>query len=180
MENYLTIWSIFLAIASATLAIAAFIFSWASYKSSTQIQIKAQEILAQISQKVDVVVERTTHQIDKAWDYFTGLPSHTLSKTTEEISKKEEELKNKIIEETKNEVSEIMKGSGLQKDALKDLYDKVEKLVSRSSEKTKQLYQRERIIINISRIEEEIRKIANDKGIRFPAKYESCWNIKKL
>lgn len=52
MENYLTMWSIFLAVASTTLAIAAFIFSWASYRNATKLQIQAQEILSQISQKV--------------------------------------------------------------------------------------------------------------------------------
>jgi hypothetical protein len=168
MEDYLTMWSIFLAVASTTLAIGAFIFSWASYRNATAMQIKAQEILSQISQKVEVVVERTTHQIDKAWDYFTGLPSNTLSKSAEEITHKEEELKKQIIEEARKEVHELMKGAGLQKDALKELTDKVKDLVSKSSDKTRQLLQRERLIIIIDKIGEDLREIAAQNGKQMP------------
>jgi hypothetical protein len=168
MENYLTMWSIFLAVASTTLAIAAFIFSWASYRNATKMQIKAQEILSQISQKVEVVVERTTHQIDKAWDYFTGLPSASLSKAHEELSIKEEELKNQIIEEARKETAQLMEGTGLQKDLLNELIDKVQSLVDKSSERTKQLLQRETILTNLSKIENDIRDFATVKGLKCP------------
>ncbi len=168
MEDYLTMWSILLAVASTTLAIAAFIFSWASYKSASNMLIKSQEILAQISQKVEVVVERTTHQIDRAWDYFTGVPSASLSKGAEEIAKKEDELKRQIIEEARKETIELMKGAGLQKEALNELIEKVENLVGKSSERTRQLLQRERILSNISKIEETLRELAAENGVRFP------------
>jgi hypothetical protein len=167
MENYLTMWSIFLAVASTTLAIAAFIFSWVSYRNATKLQINAQEILSQISQKVEVVVDRTTHQMDKAWDYFTALPYTSISKYSEDILKKEDELKTQIIEEARKETTELMKDAGLQKKTLDDLIEKVQGLVGKSSERTIQLLGRERIITSLYTIEQELKALAKEYKVVF-------------
>lgn len=174
MENYLTMWSIFLAVASTTLAIAAFIFSWVSYRNATKLQIKAQEILSQISQKVEVVVERTTHQMDKAWDYFTA------SKSSEDIFKKEAELKRQIIEDARKETSEFMKDAGLEKKTLNDLIEKVQVLVGKSSERTIQLLGRERIITSLYTIEEELKALAKEYKVVFSKGFNLKAIVKSL
>ncbi len=180
MEDYLTMWSILLAVASTTLAIAAFIFSWASYKSASNLLIKSQEILAQISQKVEVVVERTTHQIDRAWDYFTGVPSASLSKGAEEIAKKEDELKRQIIEEARKETTELMNDAGLQKKTLNELIEKVQGLVGKSSERTIQLIGRERIITSLYDIEEELKALAKEYKVVFSKGFNLKAIVKSL
>jgi hypothetical protein len=167
MEDYLTMWSIFLAVASTTLAVAAFIFSWVSYRNATKLQIKAQEILSQISQKVEVVVERTTHQMDKAWDYFTALPYISIPRSGEDIFKKEEELKKQIIEEARKETTELMKDTGLQNKTLIELVEKVEALVGKSSDRTIKLLGRERILTSLYKIEEELKALAKEHKVVF-------------
>ncbi|MBM4300823.1 MAG: hypothetical protein FJ121_04725 [Deltaproteobacteria bacterium] len=112
-------------------------------------------------------MERTTHQIDKAWDYFTGLPYGSSSKTTEENFKKEEELKRQIIEEARKETTELMKDAGLQKKTLNELVEKVQSLVGKSTERTRQLLERERISQKFIIIEEELRGIADDFQVFF-------------
>lgn len=67
----LTIVSIVLGVVSATLAVAAFIFGWVSFRNTAHMQVEAQAILAKVSEKVEVIVDRTSHQMDKAWEYFT-------------------------------------------------------------------------------------------------------------
>lgn len=81
--SILTIVSIVLGVVSATLAVAAFIFGWISFRNTSHMQMEAQAILAKVSEKVEVIVDRTSHQIDKAWEYFTKPSSRHESKPPE-------------------------------------------------------------------------------------------------
>ena len=69
--SILTIVSLVLGVVSTTLAIAAFIFGWVSFRNSFRMQVDAQSILAKVSEKVEVIIHHTSHQLNKAWDYVT-------------------------------------------------------------------------------------------------------------
>jgi hypothetical protein len=169
MADYLTMVSIFLSIASTTLAIAAFIFSWVTFKSTSKIQIDAQAILAQISEKVEVVVDKTSHQIDKAWDYFTSHNSSSLPKSIEVANKKLDDLKNQIIGEARKEITESIKrfSPEIDKELFKAMImEEVEKLVGRSTQQTKQLMEREALILKIAEIQAIVMKIAIERGYK--------------
>lgn len=160
----ITVLTIILSVASITPSIAASIFGWVTYKNSTKMQMDAQSILSQVSQKVEVVVERTSHQMDRAWEFFTGNP---LAKKDEETSNKEEELKSAVIEEAKKEATEVMKKAEVDKDVLNSLVKKVETLVARSTVKTRELFESQQLLSKLSELEREMREFGMER-IGFP------------
>lgn len=99
--------SIFLAIISATLAVAAFIFGWVSFRRTSDMHIETQKILAKISEKVESVVDRTSRQIDKAWDYLTR--DTLVSEDSSKIEKEAEKITEKKLEPLRKEFDEVLK-----------------------------------------------------------------------
>jgi hypothetical protein len=168
MPDILMTVSILLAVVSATLAIAAFIFSWVTFRNTSNMQMQAQAILAQVSQKVEVVVERTSQQIDRAWDYFTGAPTATQSKVSEEVAQKEEELRAQISEEVRREAAEVMKKAGLEKETLKSLLGQVESIIAKTTQRTRQLFEQQNLLLKLSEIERELRDTSEGLGRTLP------------
>lgn len=68
MDSVLEIVSIILAVASTTLAITAFVFSWVFFRETSKAQRDIHTVLAKVNEKVDVVSERTARQMDKTWE----------------------------------------------------------------------------------------------------------------
>jgi len=154
--DFSQILSIVLSVASITLAILAIWFAWISYKHSTDMQVKAQSILEQVSQKVEVLVKLTSSQIEKAWDYFTHIDIE--SEKPEEISFNVAELKNQIISETKKETERIIQEAGIEKNKIGMVTSKVEKIVDESAEKTQEIFNKQKIIERYTEIELELKK----------------------
>jgi len=150
------LFNIVLSVASITLAIVAIWFAWISYKHSTEMQVKAQGILEQVTQKVEVLVKLTSSQIEKAWDYFTHIDIQ--SEKPEEITFNVEELKNQIISETKKETERLIQESGIEKNKIEMVTSKVEKIVDESAEKTEGIFNKQKIIERYSEIELELKK----------------------
>ena len=172
--NAFTIATFILSIVSATLAIAAFFFSWSSFNKSSDLQIKAQEILTKVSEKVDVVVERTSHQMDKAWDYITSSP---LPLSTEQIPKetedKKEELREKLLKEARREATEVMKKSGINPDRLKDLSLKVEALIKKTTERTESMVEQNMLLTSITNLKLVAIPLAKLHGMQIHEKTKS-------
>jgi len=165
MADLLTTVSILLAVASTTLAIAAFVFSWVSFRNTSQMQMNAQAILAQISQRVEVVVERTSQQMDRAWEYFTSLPAAPPSLPSEALAEREEKLRAQVIEEARQEAAKAIKSAGLDKEALKNLLEQVQGVIDRSAERTRHLLAQQDLLGKVSEIEGELRLLAAEPGI---------------
>ena len=169
--NAFTIVTFILSIVSSTLAIAAFIFSWKSFNKSSELQMKAQNILSKVSEKVDVVVERTSHQIDKAWDYITSSP---LPLPTEQIPNeaedKKEELREKLLKEVRQEATEVMKKSGIDPDKLKDLRLKVEALIKKTTERTESMVEKNMLLTSLSNLELVANSLAKLHGMQIDKK----------
>jgi len=165
MADPLTTVTILLAVVSTTFAIASFVFSWVSFRNTSQMQMNAQAILAQISQRVEVVVERTSQQMDKAWEYFTSLPPPPPSIASEELAQREEELRAQIIEEAREEAAQVIKQAGLDTDVLKRLLPEVEDVIGRSAERSGRLFALQEFLLRFSEIERELRDIAAESGV---------------
>jgi len=127
--------------------------------------MNAQAILAQISQRVEVVVERTSQQMNKAWEYFTSLPPPPPSIASEELAQREEELRAQIIEEAREEAAQVMKQAGLDTDVLKRLLPEVENVIGRSTERSGRLFALQKFLPRFSEIERELRDIAAESGV---------------
>lgn len=172
----ITVLTIILSVASITLSVTASIFGWVTYRNSTKMQMEAQNILSQVSQKVEVVVERTSHQMDRAWEFFTGNP---LAKKDEDATNKEEQLKSAVIEEAKKEATDVMKKAGVDKDVLNSLVKKVETLVARSTVKTRELFESQQLVSKLSELEREMREYGMER-IGFPPDIPSDLLIKEM
>lgn len=134
--SLLTILSFFTSAASIALAVAAFIFGWRSFVRSSEMQMKAQASLEKISEKAEVIAKQTSGQIDKAWDYFTKTPTEVSPEETEELAKKEEEKRKKIIEDAKNETIKALEKAGVKSEVIHNLEEKVEGIIEKSTHET--------------------------------------------
>jgi len=157
MADFLTSVTVLLAVASATLAIASFVFSWVAFRNTTQMQMDAQAILAQVSQKVEVVVERTSHQIDRAWEYFTALPSQPAAEAAHELAERERELRSQIIEEARQEAANVIARAGLDSDALQSLLQQVQSVIEKSAERTTVLSAEQEFLRELNEVELQAR-----------------------
>ena len=148
---------IILSVSSITLSIVAILFAWVSYKHSTEMQIKAQAILEQVSQKVEVLVKLTSSQIERAWDYFTQ--SHnTPEEKKEEISFNIEELRKQIIAETKEETEKLIEDAGIERGKIDLVISKLEGLLNKSTEKTQEIFNKQKILDRYTEVEFELKK----------------------
>ncbi len=152
-----SILGIILSVSSITLAIVAIWFSWVTYKNSTEMQMKSQSILEQITQKVEVIVDKTSHQVDRAWDYFTQKEVSNINKK-EEVSFDSEKLKKEIVEETKNETIKIIKETGLDIEKVRNLESKVEDILNRTTEKAEDVFNKERMLDRYEQVEKELKQ----------------------
>ena len=169
--NAFTIVTFILSIVSATLAIAAFIFSWKSFNKSSELQMEAQNILSKVSEKVDVVVERTSHQIDKAWDYITSSPlSLPIGQIPKETENKKEELREKLLKEARREATEVMKKSGIDPDKLKDLRLKVAALIKKTTERTESMVETNMLLRSFSNLKVVANSLATLHGMQIDEK----------
>lgn|GEM_PF-6288263 len=73
--------SIIMGGASIALAVVAIYFTHAFYRDGTKTQADAQALLAKVSEKLDVVSERTSGQMDKAFDSILGALPWSLERT---------------------------------------------------------------------------------------------------
>lgn len=174
--DFLTVLGITLSVTSITLSIVAMIFAWVSYKNSTQMQMKAQAILEQISQKVEIIVDKTSHQIDKAWDYFTqSIESNQKGKETLLFSP--DELKKQIIDETKKESEKLIKNIGIDKDKIQSLEDKFSELVNKTTTRTEEVFNKQLLLDKYSQVEMTIKGwLLFNKRWDFPPNI-SLWNM---
>lgn len=164
----LSILSIILAVSSITLALVAIWFSWVSYKNSTDLQMKAQSILEQISQKVELIVDKTSHQIDRAWDYFTQ-KIEPINDKKEVITFNLDELKKEIVEETKNETIKIISEAGLDNEKIRQLERKVESVVNKITDRTQEVFNKQLILDKYTQIENELKMwLLNNYKWHFP------------
>lgn len=152
-----TVLGIILSVSSITLSLVAIWFAWVSYKNSTDMQMKAQGILEQISQKVELIVDKTSHQIDRAWEYFTNT-SKPLPNKTDESNFNVDELRKQIVEETKSETLKLIQDAGLDKSKIESLNTILADLVDKTTERTKEVFSKQLIIDRYSEIESEIKK----------------------
>ncbi len=152
----LSILGIILSISSITLAIVAIWFAWVSYKNSTDMQMKAQSILEQISQKVEVIVDKTSHQIDRAWDYFTQ-STDSNQKEKEPSSFNPDELKKQLIDETKKESEKMIKDLGIDKDKILTLENKISEIVNKTTVKAEEVFNKQLLIDKYSQVEMTIK-----------------------
>jgi hypothetical protein len=148
---------IILSISSITLSLIAIWFAWVSYKNTTDMQMKAQAILEQVSQKVEVVVNLTSQQVEKAWNYFTQNPISTVDKK-EEVSFNINELRKQIIDENKIETEKLIKEAGIGKTEFELLTSKFEELFGKTTEKTEEIYNKQLIMNKYFEIESELKK----------------------
>ena len=129
-----------LAVSSLTLAILAIGLSLYFYNESSKILMKAHQALAEISQKVAVVVDQshqyTTQLLDR-------IPLSAQTKTPGEIAeqeKQQEEQKKAIIEEaTKNAMAEIKKVDSGSAEQIQQLEEKLEGIIASSADKSIEL-----------------------------------------
>jgi vacuolar-type H+-ATPase subunit I/STV1 len=157
MGDLLTLISLIVGIISITLAISAFIFSWVTFRNSSKMQMEAQRILDKISEKVDIVADRTSHQLDKVWEYFTALPSSRTKEITEETQEREQALKEELKVEARQEAMAVLSEAGVQKGRIESLLAHVESIINQSTERTKTLIEKENFLQKISDIEFELR-----------------------
>lgn len=167
MESLLVWISIILGVASATLAITAFIFGWASYSNTAKLQNNIQALLAMIREKVEVVVERTTHQIDKAWDYFTsGGPIGISDDAKKEREELREGLKEEMKEEARREAAEAIKEAGLDPQQVKALLSRVDSLIEKTTVRTEVMVGQQKFLGVMTNIENEARTLAQAVGMK--------------
>ncbi len=155
--DWLTISSLVLSIVSITLAIVSAIFAWVSYKNSTAMQMKAQAILEQVSQKVEVIVKLTASQIERAWDYVMQNRS-AISGKDEQINFNVDELSKKILIESKEETEKLIKDSGIDKAKIDSIVSQLETLIDKTTEKTKDVYTKQAVLEKYLEIENELKK----------------------
>jgi len=106
--DIVTILTIILSVASITLSIVAIILGWVFFKASSKMQIQAESILAKISEKVEVVVESTSRQLDKTLDHLLSSFGQRSLRLPEKVEQElESNLRQKIKEETLKTLSEI-------------------------------------------------------------------------
>ena len=157
MADFLTSVTVLLAVASATLAIASFVFSWVSFRNTAQMQIEIQAILSKLSEKVDVVAQRTSGQMDRAWEYFTSLPSPPGAPGADALAEREEELRALIIQEARQEAANVIETAGLDKDALQGLVKQVESVIEKSAERTTVLSAEQEFLRELNEVELQAR-----------------------
>jgi hypothetical protein len=147
--------NIILSVSSATLSITAIVFSWITYRNSTKMQMDAQAILEKITQRVEVVVQSTTNQIDKAWNYITTT-NHNSKSEIPEIHFDLDSLKQNLINETKAEVSTLIKNLSPDKNTIDELSNKVEFLIQKTTNVTEELILTNTLINNLQTLPEEL------------------------
>jgi hypothetical protein len=147
--------NIILAVSSATLSITAIVFSWITYRNSTKMQMDAQAILEKITQRVEVVVQSTTTQIDKAWNYITNT-NHNPKSDIPEVQFDLDSLKQKFIDETKVEVIALIKNLSTDKNTIDELSNKVEFLIQKTTNVTEELILKQTLINNLQSLPDEL------------------------
>jgi hypothetical protein len=160
MAEFLVSVTVLLAVASATLAIASFVFGWVSFRNTAQMQIEIQAILSKLSERVDVVAQRTSGQMDKAWEYFTNLPSPPGAPGADELAEREEELRALIVQEARQEAANVIEKAGLDEDALQGLLKQMESVIEKSAERTTVLSAEQEFLRELNQVELQARLLA--------------------
>lgn len=164
--NLLSFVCIILGLVAATLAIAAFIFSWKSFKSSSKMQMKAQELLTKVAENVSVALAHTSQQTDKAWDFFTSPANIYPYQTTEETQKKEAELIEKIKKDARTEAKEGIKKLGLKTEQTEELLSKVDLLIEKTTERTENMAEHKQLLRYFSLVENQSKLLAESYGMK--------------
>ncbi|MHB1687911.1 MAG: hypothetical protein ACYCVH_11105 [Ignavibacteriaceae bacterium] len=153
--DLITILTIILSVVSSTLSVVAIIFAWVSYKNSSKMQMDAQAILEKITQKIEVVAQSTANQIDKAWNYFTNT-NYSLKDDTSKTLLDIESIKQKFINETKEEINTLINDLGTDKNKINELSQKVEFLVQKTTDVTEELILKQTLINNLQSLNGEL------------------------
>lgn len=164
----LTIVSLVVGVASATLAVAASVFGWVTYRNSTNMQVKAQEILAKVSEKVEVVAEHTTHQIDRAWDYFTAssaaAPPVPDPEADKELTDRLNSIREQLQVEVRERVAAATKEHGLDRQTIENLASEVADVISRTTEQTEALKLERALALEFAKLEPRLRAYIRQHG----------------
>lgn len=163
----LTIVSLILGIASVTLAISAFIFGWATFRSTSKVQIEMHDLVSKVSNKVEVLAELSSRQIEKTLDYFTSPVSRDAAQLLEEFERRAEEQNEKLKEEARREALDVLKDAKVDKESVDKLLSGFENLVGKSSERAKAQAAQVRLVRQFSIIEAEIMELMDFIGLEY-------------
>ncbi len=133
--DIVTILTIILSVASITLSIVAIILGWVFFKDSSKMQIQAESILAKISEKVEVVVESTSRQLDKTLDHLLSSLGQKSPRLPEKV---EQELERNLRQKTKEETLKTLSEIGLDQEKFASLASTVDRLAERLTKISKE------------------------------------------
>ncbi len=107
--TWMTWMSLLLSAVSMTLAVLAIIFGWVTFKNSNKAQMKAQEILYQVDERLNIIVMTQNKQLDKTIDcLISRSPNEGKIETPKEVF----EIIKRYNNELKNEIQQIIRESG--------------------------------------------------------------------
>jgi hypothetical protein len=162
--------NIILAVSSITLSIVAIIFSWVAYRNTTKMQVDVQSILEKITQRVEVIVQNTNQQIDKAWNYFTNPDLHKgkIDEPTLDL----DTVRKEIINEANLETQKLLINSSIDRNKLEELSTKVEGLIDRTTNKAEELYSKKILLDKIEDIRDDFEHwIEKGANIKFASNF---------
>lgn len=164
--DVLTFVTILLAVASLTLSIAAVIFSWVTFNNTSKMQMDAHATLAKISERVEVIAQQTSHQMERVLEYFTR--TEPTSEISKQVAERENELKEKLKEQVQHAITEAIKEAGLEKEKLDAFVSRVASLVSQITERTIPLMDKQRFTELLSEVSDKLNDYASRKAFSFP------------
>jgi hypothetical protein len=164
MTDILAWISIILSAISITLAILAIIFGWITFRNANRMQIESSYLLSQVSQKVEVISERTSRQLDKAWDYVTNRQGNQIE-GNEQIKKEIERMKKQVIDEAREEANALIKNAGLDKQIAKSTVDKLNNIVGKVTEKSTEIGNISLFLERYGMVEQEVKAFVKSLGL---------------
>lgn len=167
--SLLAVASLAASFASFALAVVAILFGWFSFSKSSDMQVKAQDTLAKISERAEVIVEHTSKQSQQAWDYITKTVSEPSQEELEEARKEREKEIRQIVGEAIRDAAEEGKKAGADPEKIRELEQKLESIITETAEKTSEAEHIGRAIDidrRLNMLKYEINEMANLRGMQ--------------
>lgn len=165
MTDILAWISIILSAVAITLAIVAIVFGWVTFRNANRMQSESSALLSQVSQKVEVISERTSRQLDKAWDYVTHRQGEPKEESSEQVKKEIERMRKQVIDDARKEASMVIEKAGLDKRVAQSTVDELQNIVGKLSEKSIEVSNIRLFLEKYGRIELEVGSFAKSLGI---------------
>jgi len=167
MENVHTTLSFLVSAFSIGLAVSALVIAWLSFASTTKTLTEAQKTLAEISQKVEVVVRFTAEQLGKTLNHIISLPARIPVLSPDEADRKEKELIEKAKQEARGEAEAAVSKAGLTGETKENLLFLLEPVLNKHAERTRALVEQGELVELGSALETEIRGLGRKMGEHF-------------